>query len=435
MPPSPHSSAPTWASGTPNVRVLPADVSPAAFWEAAVTPRQPVVVRGPVSDPRWRAGHAWTADYLADSPAGEVVVDVETRGGPGDAYGKGRPKRRLPFREFVRAAAAGDATLYLSADTPPPAGVHGAPCPLGPLALALAQDLPIRHPLAGGLVLQAMHVWLGHAPSGACSGLHHDYHDNIYVVASGTKRVSLFPPAVATLLRPGGDIATIHPNGRIVYRGAGAVGADGALEADIQAMLQGDSDDDGGSSASARLSGGAVSGADSDADLEAALAAAAAGDVVDDYGDGDEEQEEEEEEEEGGAAAPPPSADPPSFARLHLPADADRLPMHACATADIAPGDTLFIPAGWFHSVTSVSGGDAAGADPALHAAVSWWLHPPDAPNDREAPYTRPYWARVWEDVVAACPQLAAALERDGGRAQEGGGARRVKRARVGGEA
>lgn len=423
-PPSPHPHAPTWASD-PAVSVLPADVSPAAFWEAAVAPRQPVVVRGPVADRRWRAGAVWTADYLADSQAGEVVVEVETRTGPGDAYGKGRPKRKLPFRDFVRAAAAGDATLYLSADTPPPAGVHGAPCPLGPLALALASDLPIRHPLAGVLILLAMHVWLGHAPQGACSGLHHDYHDNIYAVASGTKRVSLFPPAVAAALRPVGEIATIHPNGRIVYRGAGTLGADGALEADVQAMLQAGSDDDDGSNASARLSGDAVSGADSDADLEAALAAAVAGDEVYDYGDDDDEEEEED-------AADLPSADPPSFARLQLPADADALPMHACATVDVGPGDTLFIPAGWFHSVTSVSGGDPPGADPALHAAVSWWFHPPTR-HDREAPYTRPYWARVWKDVVAACPELAAALERDE-KAREEGGARCVKRARVGDE-
>jgi hypothetical protein len=33
--------------------------------------------------------------------------------------------------------------------------------------LALAGDLPLRHPLAGGLILQALHVWMGAAPRGA----------------------------------------------------------------------------------------------------------------------------------------------------------------------------------------------------------------------------------------------------------------------------
>lgn len=408
---------PDWPTATPAVRELPADVSPSAFWRAAVAARQPVLVRGPPPDGRLPAVSTWTADYLATT-AGDVPVTVETRRNADSRFGTGAPKRSLPFGKFIRTAAAGDATLYLSADAPPPAGVHGAPCPLGPLALALARDFPVRHPLAGRLILQALHVWIGHAPSGACSGLHHDYHDNVYAVISGRKRVTLFPPARARELGTVGDIATIHANGRIVYRGAGDVGADGALEDDVVALLGGgDESDDPGESGDA-----AADATDSDADLDAALAAAAAGDdVVDDYGD------ESDEGESDDASPPPPTTDPPSFTRLQLPADAARLPMAASATVDVGPGDTLFIPAGWFHSVVSES--DGGGADPNLHAAISWWLHPPDAPGNEEAPYTRPYWSRVWEDVVAACPELREVLARQESSVEKG--ERATKRARL----
>jgi hypothetical protein len=49
-------------------------------------------------------------------------VQVEVRGGAGGAFGLGR-KAHMPFREFVRRAAGGDAGLYLSAQ--PVRGLRG----------------------------------------------------------------------------------------------------------------------------------------------------------------------------------------------------------------------------------------------------------------------------------------------------------------------
>lgn len=45
---------------------------------------------------------------------GDAEVLVEVRGGAGEAYGKG-VKKRMTFGAFVRAMAAGDTNLYLTA--------------------------------------------------------------------------------------------------------------------------------------------------------------------------------------------------------------------------------------------------------------------------------------------------------------------------------
>ena len=55
--------------------------------------------------------------------------------------------------------------------------------------------------------------------AGSSSGLHHDYHDNLYCLLRGRKRFRLYPPAMARRLSTRGAIHKIHPNGRIVYEG------------------------------------------------------------------------------------------------------------------------------------------------------------------------------------------------------------------------
>lgn len=55
---------------------------------------------------------------------------------------------------------------------------------------------------------------MGASVAGASSGLHHDFHDNLYVLLRGTKRFRLFPPAMAHRMYPHGTVDRIHPNGR-----------------------------------------------------------------------------------------------------------------------------------------------------------------------------------------------------------------------------
>ena len=51
------------------------------------------------------------------------------------------------------------------------------------------------------------------------SGLHHDYHDNLYVLLRGSKKITLYSPAYAEKMYTVGEISRVHPNGRINYVG------------------------------------------------------------------------------------------------------------------------------------------------------------------------------------------------------------------------
>lgn len=80
----------------------------------------------------------------------------------------------------------------------------------------LLADLPNSIPMLRHLVLQQVNMWMGNAAHGASSGLHHDFHDNLYLLLRGTKRFTIFSPNDAHRMYTNGTIATIHPNGRIV---------------------------------------------------------------------------------------------------------------------------------------------------------------------------------------------------------------------------
>ena len=86
---------------------------------------------------------------------------------------------------------------------------------------------------------------------------------------------------------------------------------------------------------------------------------------------------------------------PPSFSRLgslHLD-PTGRLPpalgKARLAECELAAGEMLYLPCGWFHEVSSVG----------FHCAVNFWFHPPDQPVF-ERPYSAMgFWRREWSRV------------------------------------
>ena len=99
-----------------------------------------------------------------------------------------------------------------------------------PPLTAFASRLPLRPRLIGSLVTQSVNMWLGASRAPTSSGLHHDYHDNMYVLLRGKKEFKLFSPRCVDLLRTAGATScrpTLHANGLICY-GPG-LREDGAL--------------------------------------------------------------------------------------------------------------------------------------------------------------------------------------------------------------
>jgi Cupin-like domain len=70
------------------------------------------------------------------------------------------------------------------------------------------------HDLNAHMILKPQRCGL-HA--GASSGLHHDFHDNLYILLRGRKRFRLYPPDQAKRMYTNGRIAKVHGNGRFVY--------------------------------------------------------------------------------------------------------------------------------------------------------------------------------------------------------------------------
>ncbi len=54
--------------------------------------------------------------------------------------------------------------------------------------------------------------------AGSSTGLHHDYHDNLYILLRGKKRFRLYPPSLAGRMYVHGELCLVHPNGRIVHK-------------------------------------------------------------------------------------------------------------------------------------------------------------------------------------------------------------------------
>ena len=119
------------------------------------------------------------------------------------------------------------------------------------------------------------------------------------------------------------------------------------------------------------------------------------------------------------SAVPPPEDNYDAYQQLPALKDVGMLcpsssiHLFACIATDeltwsaAYTGQMLYLPAGWFHEVTSFSEGPLH----STHLALNYWLHPPDNLDPGPAGFARPYsssfWPRRW----------ATTLEQIGGQA------------------
>ncbi|KAA6419505.1 MAG: hypothetical protein FRX49_10603 [Trebouxia sp. A1-2] len=421
------------------------------LWREAVAARWPVIIEGELKDPEWRASSKWTNEYLQHRAGGSNVL-VEQKLESSEGFGKGR-KVHMTFGQLVQQLHKGNDSLYLTTQE---AGVDGDGHPhvMGFPVKELKGDFPLRPECMGNLVPQQINLWMGAAPNGASSGLHHDFHDNLYILLRGRKRFRLYPPCEAGNMYTHGQVQHVHPNGRIIYKGQPMLSADGSDPGAVkqwQRQQAAESDladaEEAGAKARLREAEQALevvldaqlgfrreSNASSEDDDASSFGLPA--NFKDDYIDSEAEASSSDGDSSPNRAAAVGSAlqargcqpdcksseanhdagpdginweaniddsSPPSFSRVDL-AQAERdiwsqFPLFPAKDrgleCELKAGEMLYMPCGWFHEVRSYGNSKEGG-----HFALNYWFHPPDnldtSLKGMQNPYRTNYWHAHW---------------------------------------
>ncbi|KAI2499023.1 DnaJ-like protein [Fragilaria crotonensis] len=254
------------------------------------------------------------------------------------------------------------------------------------------------------------------------SGLHHDYHDNLYCIWDGCKTIQLAPPqSVGEGITTQGTFLKLHDNGRIVYKeqvrdDGGMIRPDGALEQveiilrlqirqqvlehqldkdpdnqDLEEMLERvqdelldiERDDSAAGDANILFDGRSVGGFDDDDETDNSDDNSSGSNVV----DGKTASSQDEPSAKKQKMERPCTPELPLNFATNFPTD------DLFETIILEKEDLLYLPAGWFHNVLS-KGSDASGG---VHMAMNYWLHPPDISGTFEKPYLSEFWPRDWE--------------------------------------
>ena len=458
------------------------ELEPEKFYQNYVRRRRPVVIRGNLPSElkhldKWKSSNEDMIQRAGDQP-----IVVEKRSGNRDSFGRGN-EVSMSFRQFMTLLQDGDTLHYLTTQDVE-ANRDGRPELMAPFMkklqgkdgdsgssgdngggdstngdVNLDAAFPLQPKITGNLVPQNINIWIGNSQTGASSGLHHDYHDNLYIVLRGTKRFRLYSPSDTEKMYTRGTLETVHANGRINYEGeiTTAYGADPSSHAAAQAAIAKDEAEERLAAAEQAVEEGkpgaeeALEKAEAllDAAMEAILDAETGGDF--DGSDDDEgafclETAREEDvvgidldqmsssSEEGNidddncdndndGAADEDShrrivdktvKNPNNFSRADpsilddrekLQTDFPKMLDAKAAFCECSAGDMLYLPASWFHEVTSSSDGsggrncnETVSTTDKGHMAFNYWFHPPDAENDFENPYTTDFWPNDFND-------------------------------------
>ena len=389
------------------------DVTPETFYKDFIHKRRPVVLKGILPDlsliERWK-----DFNYLIEK-VGDSPVMVEKRSSETDSFGNG-DEVQLMFRQFIQFICNGDDKHYMTTQDVH-ANSDGRPDLMSPFMKALSNDFSLRPQLMGNLIPQNINMWIGNSSNkdGTSSGLHHDYHDNLYIVLKGRKRFRLYSPIDVDKMYMRGELLKVHPNGRINYKGeeTTAYGADLLSDDAAKAARQRREAERALEDAELAVEEGKpgaqeqLDGAEKQLDeaLDAVLDAEVyeEEEVEDDDDDDDDDDLESEsideyEYEDGHRLVDKTVKNPTNFSTIQADClnDEKKLKqnypniLHAnAAFCDIEAGSILYLPASWFHEVRSYG----------TSIALNYWFHPPDG-NDFSTPYSSDFWPNDFSERV-----------------------------------
>ncbi|ESO06307.1 hypothetical protein HELRODRAFT_160471 [Helobdella robusta] len=191
---------------------LTTDTTPEDFFHQFIHLRKPAVITNVLLSGEWKTS-SWTKSYLMDTcgPANVLIEKLEQH--KDQKFGYDVPKINMRYSEFLREINAGNDRFYLTTqdlekdhstldDYGMPESIMSEPL------ISLKNDFPIRPKLLGHLIPHQISLWQGFSKNGSSSGLHHDFHDNLF---------RLFPPSNIEKLKISGKPIVVYENGLIVY--------------------------------------------------------------------------------------------------------------------------------------------------------------------------------------------------------------------------
>jgi hypothetical protein len=228
------------------VEKISADIEPKKFFDEFIKLRRPVIICGTLKDDAWKAS-VWNNSYLMEK-AGKADLLIEDRKNPAGndylLYGSTAPKLAMNYGDFLLAVSRGSSRYYLTTQDlerfADKCDANGIPKLVYSEPLqSLSGDFPVQPKLLGNLIPHQISLWQGVAgyKQQSSTGLHHDFHDNLYILIRGRKRFRLFPPSALPHLQVVGKPAVIHPNGLIVYQLPGRQQSHIAVRADGVPMV------------------------------------------------------------------------------------------------------------------------------------------------------------------------------------------------------
>jgi hypothetical protein len=464
------------------------EIDPLRFYKEYISQRRPVVIQnlfrnndvadcGPV--------HVNSMFKLASelvklqnlehlrNQAGDENIKVEKRTSTSDSYGKGT-EVEMTFSQFLNEMEHNNenstSEMYYLTTQDVDCSSDGRPHLMSPFVRRIFQTvekeasatkdvvnedikdmtLPLQPELMGNLIPQNINIWMGKSNSGSSSGLHHDYHDNLYIVLKGRKRFRLFSPKDIDKMYTRGRVHGpfhVHPNGRINYfhEPTTAYGADlqsdqaaeaerkkeeaerllKAAEEDLEAGVDGAKERLELAETMLEEAMDALIDIEMDGEDDGKEANWIFGTVDDVYEEDDDEEYEDDDDNDADSnddfkTAPGDDKDEPlrfvdktvknpdNFSEIDPSILDDKAELKKkypkfidakSAFCTIEEGDMLYLPASWFHEVISMgkSGDqkedyDKNDKDVGIHMAINYWFHPPDAEDNFEKPYSTDFW-------------------------------------------
>lgn len=403
--------------------------TPQDFYKRYVKERRPVVLQGccSVLAPNLLSG-VQDLDKLGKLVVGDDGEDVTVEVNEllattnSDSSSSFSPKHSqvivTPFMEFLQNLQQGSTRQYMTTQSLP-ADDEGRPALFTtPVEQLVHQNMvELRPALLGHLVPMTYNLWMGCTQEPTSSGLHHDFHDNLYCLLQGSKTFKIASPSAIHKFKMKGTLCRLHDNGRIVYQeqiADGMVRADGALEQvervvqlemrreEIEAELQNDDstekekleeeldeieeellqievgaqpedsggsdDEDGGGLFSSRKGG--QDSDDSDDEEGAGMFPSHKGGNDNSASDEDDDSDHAEARPVKRSKFDDDNGDGDVPVNFVVDTGTDIL----FETIKLEKGDLFYLPSGWFHEVFS-DGGDKKGG---IHSAFNYWMHPPD---------------------------------------------------------